>query len=538
MEDESCDCIREVSLWACCMTFRARVALIVRSRTLTYDLWEDVPQDGGAETTQELLEAQFFEDGQGSAAPYPAGSYGTRRADAPTPRTALWIGVAIALALLAIYAFGVHFFSGHFFPQTSVSGMAAGGSTPADLARRIDAECASWTTSVTSGDFKLDLAAGDISLDVDDEAYANEAFAQQPSAFAWPAEVFKAHSYEVSPQRSYSSEQLAERVRQAVESFNEGATDATPPQAAYDKDKHEFVVTEGEYGTKIVPERAIEQVEAGVSEMSESIELTQDAHVAPPDAADPDLLHNLAATANQLIGLEIPVTLDGEERTRIGRDEIGSWIRIDETWGVYVSEDAVQEWIVNTLVPLLDYNDKQYAWHVYQDRTRPIIMSRIGQASSEPVEAVMWSELRVPDETPGASEKGRHIDINLDTQYARMYDESGKVIWESFIVSGLTDGKHETPTGEYAINEYMTRDIVLVGLDEDHDEKPDYETPVKYWMPFINFNVGLHDADWRYKFGGDIYKYDGSHGCVNLPPEKAEELYGIVHVGDKVIVHY
>ena len=170
--------------------------------------------------------------------------------------------------------------------------------------------------------------------------------------------------------------------------------------------------------------------------------------------------------------------------------------------------------------------------------TRPIILSRINYGSSMPVEAVMWSELRVPDETPGAAEKGRHIDINLDTQYARMYDESGKIIWESFIVSGLTDGKHETPTGEYAINEYMTTDMMLIGLDEDEDGKPDYESHVDYWMPFIAWNVGLHDADWRYKFGGEIYTYDGSHGCVNLPPEKAKELYGIVKIGDKVSVHY
>ncbi|MEE1273363.1 MAG: L,D-transpeptidase, partial [Olegusella sp.] len=61
---------------------------------------------------------------------------------------------------------------------------------------------------------------------------------------------------------------------------------------------------------------------------------------------------------------------------------------------------------------------------------------------------------------------------------------------------------------------------------------------VTYWMPFIGNDVGLHDASWRSQFGGSIYQYNGSHGCVNLPTDKAAQLYGLTRVGDKVIVHW
>ena len=47
---------------------------------------------------------------------------------------------------------------------------------------------------------------------------------------------------------------------------------------------------------------------------------------------------------------------------------------------------------------------------------------------------------------------------------------------------------------------------------------------MKYWMPF-NGGIGLHDASWRSKFGGEIYKNSGSHGCVNLPRSVAETIY-------------
>ena len=56
-------------------------------------------------------------------------------------------------------------------------------------------------------------------------------------------------------------------------------------------------------------------------------------------------------------------------------------------------------------------------------------------------------------------------------------------------------------------------------------------------MPFIGNSWALHDASWRSRFGGDIYQYAGSHGCVNLPGDKAKELFGLCKVGDVVVVH-
>ena len=55
-------------------------------------------------------------------------------------------------------------------------------------------------------------------------------------------------------------------------------------------------------------------------------------------------------------------------------------------------------------------------------------------------------------------------------------------------------------------------------------------------MPF-NGGIGLHDASWRSKFGGDIYVRGGSHGCINLPKNKAAELYNRIQKGCPVVVH-
>lgn len=64
-----------------------------------------------------------------------------------------------------------------------------------------------------------------------------------------------------------------------------------------------------------------------------------------------------------------------------------------------------------------------------------------------------------------------------------------------------------------------------------------YATPVDYWMPF-NGNIGMHDAGWRNSFGGDIYMRSGSHGCINLPRDKAEIIYGYMEHNFPIVCYY
>ncbi len=124
----------------------------------------------------------------------------------------------------------------------------------------------------------------------------------------------------------------------------------------------------------------------------------------------------------------------------------------------------------------------------------------------------------------------RYIDIDLSEQHVYFYNSESSLIWDSACVSGLPDGKRNTPTGVYYIYSKQ-RDTYL------EDEAKTYKTFVSYWMPF-NGGVGLHDANWQPAFGGSQYKSTGSHGCVNLPPSAAANLYSIIEVGDVVVCHW
>ena len=119
--------------------------------------------------------------------------------------------------------------------------------------------------------------------------------------------------------------------------------------------------------------------------------------------------------------------------------------------------------------------------------------------------------------------KGNYVVVDISDQTLDMYNGCDK-IFSTYIVSG----KDSTPsdTGMFQIYD-KSMNVVLRG--------DDYETPVTYWMPY-NGGEGLHDAYWRYEFGGDIYHFDGSHGCMNMSYNDAEYLYNNLEVGNKVLV--
>ena len=136
----------------------------------------------------------------------------------------------------------------------------------------------------------------------------------------------------------------------------------------------------------------------------------------------------------------------------------------------------------------------------------------------------------------GAQDWGStYIEVDIAAQHM-WYIVDGSVAMETDVVTGLPDGDRDTPTGVYSIL-YTERDSTLKGAIDPATGKPSYETPVAFWMPFTWQGHGFHDATWQSSFGGSRYQTHGSHGCVNMPYSKAEQLFGMISAGTPVIVH-
>ena len=166
-----------------------------------------------------------------------------------------------------------------------------------------------------------------------------------------------------------------------------------------------------------------------------------------------------------------------------------------------------------------------------------MVCEQIKSGSNEAIDIPALQEAQTWTKKGGQDWGDTYIDLSITEQHARFY-KKGKLVWESDVVTGNTADGHPTPDGVYQVNGNKGTDQTLLGLDEDKDGKPDYKSQVSYWIPFIDNLVAFHDASWRGAFGGNIYTYAGSHGCVNLPLEKAKQLYDLCDVGTVVVVHH
>lgn len=128
-----------------------------------------------------------------------------------------------------------------------------------------------------------------------------------------------------------------------------------------------------------------------------------------------------------------------------------------------------------------------------------------------------------PKETP--TDPTTYVKISIEKQTIEVYKNNELVI-TSPVVTG-TENYTESDKGIFKIYS-KSKNTYLKGVG--------YLSYVNYWMPY-NRGEGLHDATWRQEFGGEIYKTNGSHGCINMPLDIAEKVYNTVNVGTTVEVY-
>jgi lipoprotein-anchoring transpeptidase ErfK/SrfK len=145
-----------------------------------------------------------------------------------------------------------------------------------------------------------------------------------------------------------------------------------------------------------------------------------------------------------------------------------------------------------------------------------------------------------PEPTPPPSPYSIEIDLNKQRAYLL---EDGNIIAQSPISSGRPG--HLTPTGNFAViqkdlNHFSTLYGAFVDITTGRVVKAGADTamptpkgckfvpaPMKWFMRFDGAS-GMH--------AGILPGYAASHGCVRMPPSKAELFYNTVEVGTPVHV--
>lgn len=446
---------------------------------------------------------------------------------------------AVLILIVASYFIGVIWCSNGFLPHTYMNDVNISGMTMDEAERAVihKVELTGLTFIKNNGEevhFKGEEYGAEISIE-NDKTFVEAA---SQSSFLWFKNFFGNAKYSTKLVNTYDEKKLAN----LIENHTWGSA---PPTDAYLQKQEDgtYIIVPEDNGdmidTDILVKYALEQVRSG----SSVIDLREcDCYLfAKVTEAS---LQKACDEANALQGLTI--TYDFEDRKEeLESSVIVEWVSSDENGDIIVDENAARAWVQANLankydtytpgytrtfnatiqgtieVPLGDMGI--YGWLTDVDATTSKLIEYImaGESVTVTPEYIKKGYCRATDDIGNT-----YIEVDITNQHVWYYKD-GELQMDSDCVTGMaTDPDRVTPTGVFQIWS-MERDIVLEGAD--------YATPVSFWMNISECGVGLHDLS-RSEYGGEIYKYNGSHGCINLPYDFAESLFKAADVGTPVLI--
>ncbi len=462
--------------------------------------------------------------------------------------------IGVLAVLLVVYVGVSVYFSSHFLPNTTVNGDDVSGMAIDDLAARITNTGMAYQTHVTGDGIDLQMNGKEIGVNYDGVSYAQSA-AKQYSSWTWPVSIFQSRNLKVEQGVSLDETLLARTVDPAIEQVNENATPPTNAGIAYDASSGKFVETKDALGTQVDRDAVMATIRSNVQALHEQITLGDKELTQPTLRSGDKALNNGIARANEIITKSIPLRIAGTDAMAIDGTLLSKWISVNDKGEISVNVDSVQAWTQGDFSSKYDTvaskrtftrpdgkvieveggdPEYSYGWNVDGETLAQAIANNIQANNFQPIDVPMFQE--AAKWNPGGQEwPNRYVDVDITEQTVRMYDENSNLIIETVCVSGDPARDGGTHRGVFYIyNKASPMD--LVGADENGDGQPDYIVPVVFWMPFDG-GEGLHDVSTRSAWGGDVYTYSGSHGCVNLPYSGAAELWENTEVGTVVVVH-
>lgn len=463
----------------------------------------------------------------------------------PPKRVFLYIAAGAAAILLFTYLGVSFFFQEHFLFHTTINGQDFSCQTAEDARTFFAEQADGYVLEIVESGGKTEQVTGkEISMVWDDNIKLDYILDKQ-NAFAWPLEYFKEKSEDVIFKVSCDESALSKRV----DILDAVVDEPVQPQSAYTQfDGNAFVIEPEVYGTALDSEKLKEKVQECALKLEETLDLQKEGFYEKPQyTTESEELIQACKKLNDLCRASITYEMD--EPVVVDKTLISSWLSVDEKFNVILDENAVRNWVLefdaryDTLGatrPLTtpagkaaEVSGGTYGWSINEHEEFAALLNSIrnGEVLTRTPSYAQTAASHAPQDWGST-----FLEVDLTAQHM-WYVRDGAVAFESDVVTGSVPNGTDTPPGVYTILEKLSP-TVLVGNIDPATGKPEYRTPVTFWMRVTYSGIGFHDATWQPAFGGDVYLWNGSHGCINMPYYGAQELYSLIEVGLPVVIHY
>ena len=446
------------------------------------------------------------------------------------------VGAAVVCALLYVF-FAVHY-AKHFYPGTEIYGLDCGGKDAEEVRADIVDNIAGYSLFITGRSGLTDqIGAGDIHLRYEDDGGIEAALKNQKSLL-WPLFLLTGKRADVRIGTDYNRSGIDQVLRSLT--FFDSANQHEPVNARIGDTEEGYEVVPEDPGSTInlamAREAVLEALDSGKTLLSLD---ASNCYLSPKITKDDEELNRKVEQLNALLGADVIYDF-GDRQEEVNASVIKTFIEQDEDGSYYVSKDRIAEYVSSlaekydtlgthrifytSLGTTVDLWDGDYGWQMNQAETAEILE----RAIAEKVKTTYEPEYYYRGVCRNANDIGdTYVEICITYQEMWVYQD-GYLMVDTPVVTGNPYRNNATPSGGVWAIDAKMRDYTLVGEG--------YRAPVSYWMPF-NGNIGIHDMQSRYYFGGTIYLGNGSHGCVNTPLDAVAQIYDIVSIGTPVVVY-
>ncbi len=499
--------------------------------------------------TDEILEGAPVEPAEAEAVSVTGGNRKRKK------RYGVMILLFVLLLLLGtvgiIYYKSVVYYRTHFFPNTWMNGIDCSNLEAAAVTALLDQGIEEYMLEVTgrecrtgeSGTVLGTIVASDIDLQYSDTAELVAGYLEEQDELWWiRAYLDKEYSYSWEKNVIFDKEMLENTVK-SWDACRKGSMKKAEDAyiSGYSETQGIYEIVPETIGTEMNVGQVTELISAAVGAQETKLDLEEaGCYLEASVKQDDKKLTSIVDKVNKWLGTRIVYDWNGTE-VILDYHTLHEWISMDSGKPI-LDEEKVAEFVkeqaseydtygrkknfVTTLGVELTLSSRNYGWKTDREGETKELIQLIYKGSTGE---------REPAYSITARQKGKndignsYVEADLTNQHLYLYQD-GNIVVETDFVSGTMVSTYDcvTPEGIFGLA-YKTKNAVLKGAT--------YRTPVSYWMPFYG-NYGMHDANWRGSFGGQIFITNGSHGCINLPPDKAKEIYEYVSEGFPVVCYY
>lgn len=438
------------------------------------------------------------------------------------------------VAIAGVYLYQANYYRSHFLPNTKANSISLKNKTVTEASTAL-------TDAFNSENFTIkdqtstwkSVPKKDIGVKNEYKSSLTKQLSQQ-NPWLWFVAYFGKSNTITIRDTSLNQEALTsflDKLKPDLEKVNADRT--LTANAKIEKKESGFVITPEVNGNNIDVTKALDAIKSAIQKGAETIDLNNYV-VKPTVTSNSSEIKAALAKIQKLATIQATYSISGKTFT-IPKETIESWLQYDGK-EITLDKSGVKSYVeqlgatYNTSTVATSFKSTKrgevsvpagtYSWTIQTDDETQALTKAILAG-----ENFTRSPITQGSASPGSPLIGStYIEVDLSSQHMWYYKE-GKLQIETDIVSG----KPSTPTPQgvfYVWNK--ERNATLKGEN--------YATPVDYWMPIDWSGVGIHDSPWQAAYGGTRYTTNGSHGCVNTPPDVMAKLFDAVSVGTPVIV--